>query len=140
MIQNHLLMFTAYPTETIEDHNDTIEFFRKNQKYLINDTIIGANLNSPVVIYKNTPLDKMRKDLGITVDDMQYENMSNWISSTNPELTLKERWRRYLELIKLTSELRYKRATIDLNLLDSNLQDLMSAINKKKTVINDSHN
>jgi hypothetical protein len=114
--------------------------FRKNQKYLINDTIIGANLNSPVVIYKNTPLDKMRKDLGITVDDMQYENMSNWISSTNPELTLKERWRRYLELIKLTSELRYKRATIDLNLLDSNLQDLMSAINKKKTVINDSHN
>jgi radical SAM superfamily enzyme YgiQ (UPF0313 family) len=139
-IKNHLLMFTAYPTETIEDHNDTIEFFRKNQKYLINDTIIGTNLNSPVVIYKNTPLDKMRKDLGITVDDMQYENVSNWISATNPELTLKERWRRYLELIKLTSKLRYKRATLDLNLLDSNLRDLISAINKKKIVINDSHN
>lgn len=129
-IKNHILMFTSYPTETIEDHNETLEFFIKNQKYLINNTIIGTNLNSPVVIYKNTPLDSMRAELGINITDMQYENTNNWISDKNPELTLKERWRRYLELIKLTSSLRYKRSTLDLNMLDKNIQDLTAAINK----------
>ena len=129
-IKNYILMFTSYPTETIEDHNETIEFYIKNQKYLINNTIIGTNLNSPVVIYKNTPLDSMRSDLGIEITDMQYENTNNWVSNKNPDLTLKERWRRYLELIKLTSALRYKRATLDLNILNQNIQDLTTTINK----------
>ena len=129
-IKNYILMFTSYPTETIEDHNETIQFYIKNQKYLINNTIIGTNLNTPVVIYKNTPLDSMRSDLGIEITDMQYENTNNWMSDKNPELTLKERWRRYLELIKLTSSLRYKRTTLDLNVLDKNIQDLTTTINK----------
>lgn len=133
-IKNHLLFFTAYPTETLEDHQETLNFYIKNQKYLINDTIIGTNLNSPVAILKNTPLDNMRHDLGIEIYNMQYANMSNWISKSNPELTLKERWRRYVELIKLTSELRYKRATLDLTLIDINIADVQK--NLTKGVIN----
>ena len=61
---------------------------------------------------------------------MKYENSNNLISDKYTELTLKERWRRYLELIKLTSSLRYKRSTLDLNMLDKNIQDLTAAINK----------
>ena len=34
------------------------------------------------------------------------------------------------ELIKLTSSLRYKRTTLDLNVLDKNIQDLTTTINK----------
>ena len=123
-IKNHILMFTAYPTETLEDHHDTINFFIKNQKYQINDTIIGTNLNSPVAILKNTPLDKMRHDLGIDILSMEYANMSNWVSKTNPELTLLERWRRYIELIKLTNTLKYRRASTDLTQIDVNIADL----------------
>jgi radical SAM superfamily enzyme YgiQ (UPF0313 family) len=123
-IKNHILMFTAYPTETLEDHRDTIDFFIRNQKYQINDTIIGTNLNNPVAILKNTPLDKMRNDLGIEIFNMEYANMSNWVSKTNPDLTLVERWRRYIELVKLTTELKYKRATLDLTLIDLNIADL----------------
>ena len=129
-IKNHILMFTAYPTETLEDHQDTMNFFIKYQKYQINDTIIGTNLNSPVVITRNTPLDNMRNELGIEIHDMQYENMSNWVSKTNPDLTLKERWRRYIELIKLTSELRYKRATLDLTSIDRNIADVQKNLTR----------
>jgi radical SAM superfamily enzyme YgiQ (UPF0313 family) len=123
-IKNHILMFTAYPTETLADHQETINFFKRNQKYLINNTIIGTNLNSPVQILKNTPLDRMRDDLGIEIFNMEYANMSNWVSKTNPELTLAERWRRYIELVKLTTKLKYKRATLDLTLIDLNIADL----------------
>lgn len=128
-IKNHILMFTAYPTETLEDHRETVNFFIKNQKYQINDTIIGTNLNGPVAILKNTPLDKMRNDLKIEIFNMEYVNMSNWVSETNPELTLKERWRRYIELIKLTSELKYRRATLDLMIMNLNIVDFEKTAN-----------
>lgn len=127
-IKNHILMFTSYPTETLEDHQETVNFYKRNQKYLINNTIIGTNLNSPVAILKNTPLDRMRNDLGIEIFNLEYANMSNWVSKTNPTLTVKERWRRYIELIKLTSELKYKRATLDLTLMDLNIADLQKTI------------
>lgn len=123
-IKNHILMFTAYPTETIEDHQETMDFFIRNQKYQINDTIVGTNLNQPVAILKNTPLDNMRHDLEIDIFNMEYTNISNWVSKTNPDLTLAERWRRYIELFKLTTKLLYKRATLDLTLIDLNLSDL----------------
>lgn len=134
-IKNHVLMFTAYPTETIEDHNETVQFLIDNQKYIINDTIIGINMNSPLVIYKNTPLDRMSSELGIHISDMEYLNVANWVTTQNPELTIKERWRRYLELVKMTVQLRYKRGTMDFVFLDNNIKILekLSILQKEGT-------
>jgi hypothetical protein len=81
-----------------------------------------------VAILKNTPLDKMRNELGIEIFNMEYANMSNWVSKTNPNLTLVERWRRYIELVKLTTELKYKRSTRDLTLIEMNIADLQKMI------------
>lgn len=127
-IKNHILIFTSYPTETIEDHQETIDFYIRSQKYLINGTIIGTNLNSPMVIYKNTPIDNMRNDLGIHIQNMEYANSSNWLVDSNPDLTVKERWRRYAELVQLTTKLRYPRASMDLILIELNIAELIKNI------------
>lgn len=122
-IKNTVLMFTAYPTETLKDHKDTLDFFTKNQKYLINDTILLTNISGPVLIYRNTPLDSMRHELGIEIHDVEY--VSNWTSEKNPELTIKEKYRRYVELIQHTTNLRYSRSHIDLQLIEHNLNHLV---------------
>lgn len=122
-------MFTSYPTETVADHEETLDFYKRNQKYLINDTIIGTNVNSPVVIYRNTPLDAMRNELGITIHNMEYANIANWTTSTNPELTIKERWRRYLELHKVTTDLRYNKGSLDLFQIEMHIMELEKTIN-----------
>lgn len=128
-LKNQLLMFTAYPTETLEDHKETLNFLTKYQKFLINETIIGISLNSPAAIYKNTPLDQMRHELGLEFQDMEYENVANWITTKNPELTIKERWRRYIELLRQTSNLRYPRTQFDHLMIEMNI-DLFK--NQKK--------
>lgn len=123
-IKNYILMFPAYPTETIEDHKETIDFYIRNQKYLINNTIIGTNLNTPMMILKNTPIDQMKHELGIQTHSSHYENISDWDISSNPDLTVKERWRRYIELVELTTALKYPRAAFDPLLLEVNISQI----------------
>lgn len=129
-IENTFLVFTGYPTETLQDHLDTVNMIKRYQKYLINDTLILVSLASPMVIYKNTPIDVMRDQLGIHVNNEQYESY-DWSCETNPELTLKERYRRYIELVKLTVELRYPRLSEDLVFLESHIKTVIQA-NKGK--------
>lgn len=123
-IKNHLLMFTAYVTETEKDHQDTINFFIKNQKYLIDNTIIGTNLNSPLIIIKDTPLYEMRNELGLHLNEESSLNF-NWTSEINPELTNKIKWRRFVELIELTTKLKYKRAEMDLIYIEQSLLQIL---------------
>jgi len=123
-IKNTILMITAYPTETIEDHQMNVDFYIKNQKYIINDTIISTVVNNPMMILKNTPIYNMKDDLGIIIHNAQYENVSNWTISTNPELNMKERWRRYIELIKVTTALRYPRLSAETLLLEMHINEL----------------
>lgn len=125
-------MFTAYPTETLEDHQETLDFYIKNQKYQINDTIIGTNLISPTVILKNTPLYHMSNELGIEIHDTEeYANMSNWTSSSNPELTVKQRYKRYIELAILTTKLRYPKVTDELVFLEINTEEIKKEIKRQ---------
>jgi len=122
-IKNHILMFTSYPTETLEDHQETLDFYIKNQKYLINGTIFGTNINTPAAILSNTPLEKMSDELGIEFTNKEAINVSNWTISTNPKLTVVEKWRRYIELVRLTAALRYPRPFNLDTWLELNIQD-----------------
>ena len=129
-IKNLVLMFVSYPTETLEDYQETIDFYIKNQKYLLNNTIMGANFGSPMIILKNTPIDSMKEKLGIEIHDDEYYNVSNWLVSSNPDLTLKERWRRYIHLIQLLTELRYPNLAFDEAILQYNLELLKQTLKK----------
>jgi radical SAM superfamily enzyme YgiQ (UPF0313 family) len=103
-IGNTLMMLVGYPTETIEDFNETLNMIRRYQKYLINGTLIDINESAPLVLLQNTPLYDMAAELEIEINHSEYSNLS-WTSKKNPELTIKERWRRFIifqrELINL---------------------------------------
>jgi len=129
-IKNHLLMFTAYVTETEQDHQETINFFIKNQKYLIDNTIIGTNLNSPLVVIKDTPLYNMQDELGLHLKEDIALNV-DWVVSTNPGLTNKVKWRRFIELIELTTKLKYKRSEMDLLYIEHNLLEILKLKKEK---------
>jgi hypothetical protein len=95
--------------------------FKRYQKYLLDDTVIGVTLAHPYVLLKNTPLDLMKHELGI-----HNENYATHFFdiSSNPTLTLKERFRRYLELKILLLDLRYPGSWADLTSLKEEIDNL----------------
>lgn len=93
-LRNTLMMMVGYPTETLDDYQETLDLVRRYQKYLLNGTIIDLNEAYPLTILKNTPLYNMAHELGIEVND-NYGNL-HWVSKENPDLTVKERWRRFI--------------------------------------------
>ena len=85
-----------------------------------------------MMILKNTPIYQMQDELGIMIHDTQYTNMLNWTSSSNPELTVKERCRRYISLIKLMIKLRYPRISAQTKLLNLHMNELIKVHKGKK--------
>jgi radical SAM superfamily enzyme YgiQ (UPF0313 family) len=104
---NTLLFLVGYPTETLEDFEDTLNMLKRYQKYLMNGVLIDANESIPLILLKDTPLHEMAPDLGIELDN-KYANI-RWISKKNPELTIKERFRRYIMMQRLMINLGYPR-------------------------------
>ena len=105
-IQNLMLMMAGYPTETEQDFQDTVNMLKRYQKYVINDTAFGVIINSPASILPNTPLHRMEKELGIHYTG-NINKMQQWVVDSNPGLTLRERHRRWIKLIKLSLDLGY---------------------------------
>jgi radical SAM superfamily enzyme YgiQ (UPF0313 family) len=83
------LMLFGYPTETQEDFQETLDMFKKYQKYA-NTIITNVSFGSTLAILPGTPLFSNAKKYNIELD--KHEN--NWIAYNNPELTLAERIRR----------------------------------------------
>lgn len=94
------LMFTGYLTETIEDHIENLKMFQRWQHYVANGTIIGAEMGTSLIILPGAPVERMIDTHGITfiVDDDQEPDLKLWWSEANPDLTIKERIRRKLEV------------------------------------------
>lgn len=108
-ITNSLLLFTGYPTETIEDHYDTLTMLKRYQKYLIDGTISMLVLSEPLILLRNTPLANMQNDLGIELFNNEYGN-TLFTTTSNLTLTVEEKYRRYLETNRLSLELGYPRS------------------------------
>lgn len=96
-----MLMFTGYVTETIEDHYDNLRIFKRWQKYVATGTINGVELGTPLLILPGTPLERMIDDYGMVfMADSQTQEINStlWESSINPDLSVKERIRRKIEV------------------------------------------
>ena len=130
-IRNTFLMMSGYPTETLQDHQDTISMFRRYQKYLLDETIINVTLYQPYVFLKNTPIDLMKHELGITLIEENYGTYFFDVK-TNPDLTIKERFRRYIEITKLILDLKYPGSWADLGSLRKHINNLVN-LNKVET-------
>jgi hypothetical protein len=101
-----LLMFCGYPTETPEQFNETLEFFKLIQCYA-DSSVRAVQLNFSFCVYKDTPLYNSRRaiELKLTPDPAQ------WTCGTNPELTFMERTRRRLVTQEHLEDLGFKMAS-----------------------------
>lgn len=94
------LMFTGYITETIEDHQQNLDCFRRWQKYVADGTINGIELGSNLIILPGAPVERMIATHGIEFllngDNEPILNL--WYSRSNPDLTIRERIRRKIEV------------------------------------------
>ena len=123
-IQNFVLMFIGYPTETLEDHQMNIDFLYKYKKYMQSGTISllrlgltgSLDIGSPIATNK-TKLrlvpQKPDLDLSHLMDhDQDWIYGRNWINLDNPDLTLEERIRRRMELHEISVNLGYHQPKI----------------------------
>lgn len=94
------LLFTGYITETLQDHHDNLDMFRRWQKYVADGTIPGVELGSNLVILPGAPVHRMIDSHGLEfmmgIDGEPGKSL--WWSSTNPDLTIRERIRRKIEV------------------------------------------
>lgn len=87
------LLFIGYPTETLEQFEETKKMFEKYQKYADN-VITAVELNYSMAVEKNTPLFDLKDSLEIKTS---WDPVL-WYCRKNPTLTFKERVRRRLVL------------------------------------------
>lgn len=108
-IKNSLLMLVGYPTEQLTDHEKNIQWLEQNQRYAQSGVIALIVFGYTAGILPDTPLFHMQEQLNIV---QEYEDSdefwsNNWISLDNPQLTLKERIRRWVELTDTATEFGY---------------------------------
>ena len=94
------LMFTGYITETLQDHYDNLAIFPRWQRYVADGTIVGVELGSNLVILPGSPVERMIQShkIDFMLNESGEPNKSLWYAQTNPDLTIKERIRRKLEV------------------------------------------
>lgn len=105
-IQCVLLMFCGYPTETLEQFEETLEFFRLAQPYA-SSSIRAVQLNFSFCVFENTPLYKNRAAIKLQTTS----DPAQWTCDINPTLTFKERVRRRLLTQEHLEDLGYRLAS-----------------------------
>ena len=85
-----LLMFVGYPTETIDDYNQTLDLIDR-YKHLANTCIKEISISDTLVILPGTPLYETASENNIVLDS-KFE--LNWLNLNNVQLDMKERIRR----------------------------------------------
>lgn len=102
-IKNVWLMICGYPTETLDDHEQNLLGLQRYQKYAQQGIIELIRWGTTMHLFDDTPIvsDAMVQELGLEVypgKDVGLSSVYNWISSSNPDLTLTERIRRRVEI------------------------------------------
>jgi len=116
-IKNVVLMFVSYPTETIEDHQANIEFLHRYQHYAKAGIIHMVRWGYTGMFREAGKLGQ-HSDVNMIVDPDFAQRFNNlpqgirdialgfgWINTLNPDLTLRERIRRRLELHEISVKL-----------------------------------
>ena len=116
-IKNISLMFIGYPTETQDDHEYNIEFLHRYRKYALSGIIHAVRWGYTGMFRESEKLEK-RGGVKIITDPDFAKRFSNlpqgirdialgfgWINELNPDLDLRERIRRRLELHEISVKL-----------------------------------
>lgn len=104
-IKCRILMIIGYPTEQLEDFQETLDMFERYVPYLRNGTIEEVNLGLTLNLLKNTPLSDNLEKYNIV---QEYSHINNWVCMDNPTLDYKERLRRRIVVQAHCEKLGYK--------------------------------
>lgn len=104
-IKTRFLMIVGYPTETLEDFQETMHMFWRYREHAGTGIIDEVNLGLTLHLLENTPLHRQRRRLGIL---QEGTHINNWICTANPELDYKERLRRRIVLQEYIEGLGYR--------------------------------
>ena len=121
-------MIVGYPTETSKDHMENVKAIFKYKKYAQMGIIELLRWGITMSFLPDTPITspKSIKELGIKFNTSKETDVSGsanreyvhawpytWTADINPDLNLKERLRRRLELHKLSVEMEYPMPRVD---------------------------
>jgi hypothetical protein len=118
-IHNVFLMFIGYPTETLADHKEMLDFLERYQVYMLAGTIMVIRWGYTGSLDHGSRLELQQDQMSIvpewpdlkimSVDDFDQDWIygRNWINLNNPGLTFKERIRRRLEVQERSEQLQY---------------------------------
>jgi radical SAM superfamily enzyme YgiQ (UPF0313 family) len=126
-IKNFFLTFVAYPTETRQDFEQTLQMLDRFQKYLIDGTIGGINHSGIFGMLADTPVYDAMDEIGIMLHP-DSGNKLNWHNVHNPDLTVKERIIRDLTFRKRALDLRYPMPYAERYLEYLNQHDMKSVL------------
>lgn len=103
----YMLMMAGYPTETDDDHQQTLDLIRRYQQYVANGTVAGINFGQTFVIEEGAPIYAHPEQLDLKgINGKKPQNMF-WHNPHNPTLTYKKRIQRRIEAQELAAELGY---------------------------------
>lgn len=105
-ITNWMLTLVGYPTETEEDFQATLDMYTRLQRYAINNTLLGINTKTTMTILPNTPIEAMQHDLGVEFLHGGGFDLE-WRAAANPELTVRNRYLRWIRLLRHAMDLGY---------------------------------
>lgn len=103
------LFFTGYVDETLEDHNETLNMFKRWQQYVASGTITGIETLNILAVLPGAPLYKIAKESNFhfIANSDGAPNDLFWLNPKNPSLDFKERVRRHLEMMQTAIEYKW---------------------------------
>jgi hypothetical protein len=101
-LQNNFLCIGTWPSETLQEHQEYLNMFKRWQNYAVDGTIYGIKLSTTLGVLEGTPLaaqaGKQFEFESFSHDVPLELRAQSWTVPTNPALTHKEKFRRVLAL------------------------------------------
>lgn len=96
------LFFTGYVSETDEDHKETLQMFKRWQRFVASGTIQGIETLNILSILPGAPLEQYAKDHNFQFlqDENGALNLRSWINPSMPNYDFKERVRRHISMVE----------------------------------------
>ena len=104
-IKVRFLMIIGYPTETIEDFKQTLNFFERYAEYGRRGLVEEVNLGLTLNLLPNTPLYDNAEKFGLATTK---DHINDWVCVQNPTLDFKERLKRRITAQHYVEKLGYK--------------------------------
>lgn len=106
--QRHLMM-VGYPTETVEDFEQSLEMLHRYAP-LNKDGMIRIYMTTTFMLLNNSPLasPEYKEKYGLNFDPNDHMGRFFWTAECNPENTFPERFRRWRVYTDLMQELGYQ--------------------------------